>query len=253
MRYYSEDRAENEVEKASVHRGQNEIHKCLGYLTEFIYDKVALKRKRAIDDMRRFCLVGIGQSKDWKVINEELKNEIYYYFNSKYARGDYKTDNGEDFSLLNDTNNGKDFSFDTLFKYMRVVDADVIGTSGSPKDNIKHLQGAIRLIRRSETDVNAALCLLNVFCLLSLKIGNNQNMQQELDDSFLEGYSAFKEKVHDIDVFYAGMNKFKKELNENNRNIASDKDLAHLDELAMQAELSKHIQWIEQFAQNYNN
>lgn len=253
MRYYSEDRAENEVEKASVHSGQNEIHKCLGYLTEFIYDKVALKRKRAIDDMRRFCLIGIDQSKDWKVINEELKNEIYYYFNSKYAREDYKTDNGENFSLLNDTNSGKDFSFDTLFKYMRVVDADVIGTSGSPKDNIKHLQGAIRLIRRSETDVNAALCLLNVFCLLALKIGNNQNMQEELDDSFLEGYYAFKEKVHDIDAFYAGINKFKKELNENNRNIASNKDLAHLDELAMQAELSEHIQWIEQFVQNYNN
>ena len=84
MRYYSEERAENEVEKASVRKGQNEIHKCLGYLTEFIYDKVALKRKRAIDDMRNFCLVGIDDTKDWKEINEDLKDEIYYYFNSKF-------------------------------------------------------------------------------------------------------------------------------------------------------------------------
>jgi hypothetical protein len=36
LRYYSEERAENEVEKASVRKGFNEIHKCLGYLTEFI-------------------------------------------------------------------------------------------------------------------------------------------------------------------------------------------------------------------------
>lgn len=97
MRYYSEERAENEVEKASVRKGLNEIHKCLGYLTEFIYDKVALKRKRAIDDIRNFCNIGIDTSKDWKEINEDLKDEIYYYFNSKYAREGYMTDNNESF------------------------------------------------------------------------------------------------------------------------------------------------------------
>ena len=155
MRYYSEERAENEVEKASVRKGQNEIHKCLGYLTEFIYDKVALKRKRAIDDMRNFCLVGIDDTKDWKEINEDLKDEIYYYFNSKYAREGYKTDNDEEFSLLDETDRGRVSSFDILYKYMRVVDSDVIGVSGSPKDNIKHLQGAVRLIRRGTTDTNA--------------------------------------------------------------------------------------------------
>ena len=112
MRYYSEERAENEVEKASVRKGQNEIHKCLGYLTEFIYDKVALKRKRAIDDMRNFCLVGIDDTKDWKEINEDLKDEIYYYFNSKYAREGYKTDNDEEFSLLDETDRGRVSSFE---------------------------------------------------------------------------------------------------------------------------------------------
>lgn len=40
---------------------------------------------------------------------------------------------------------------------MDVVDDNVVGSSGSPKDNIKHLQGAIRLIRRSLTDSNPAL------------------------------------------------------------------------------------------------
>lgn len=135
MRYYSEERAENEVEKASVRRGNNEIHKCLGYLTEFIYDKVALKRKRAIDDIRNFCNVGIDSTsgKNWLEINEDLKDEIYYYFNSKYAREGYKTDNDEDFSLLDDTDRGKNSSKDILYKYMRVVDADVMGISGSQK------------------------------------------------------------------------------------------------------------------------
>lgn len=250
MRYYSEERAENEVEKASVRKGQNEIHKCLGYLTEFIYDKVALKRKRAIDDMRRFCLVGIGEG-DWKEINEDLKDEIYYYFNSKYAREGYKTDNDEEFSLLDETERGRKSSFDILYKYMRVVDSDVIGVSGSPKDNIKHLQGAVRLIRRGTTDTNPTLCLLNVYCLLALKVGSNRNMKEEMDDSFIEGYLAFKEQCKDNDVFYDGIAKFKSLLNSNGRNIASSEDYKHFEELELQAELQDHLSWVDTFTNDY--
>ena len=128
------------------------------------------------------------------ITNEDLKDEIYYYFNSKYAREGYKTDNDEEFSLLDETDRGRVSSFDILYKYMRVVDSDVIGVSGSPKDNIKHLQGAVRLIRRGTTDTNAALCFLNVYCLLALKVGSNKNMREELESSFIEGYLAFKEQ-----------------------------------------------------------
>lgn len=251
MRYYSEERAENEVEKASVRKGQNEIHKCLGYLTEFIYDKVALKRKRAIDDMRNFCLVGIDDTKDWKEINEDLKDEIYYYFNSKYAREGYKTDNDEEFSLLDETDRGRVSSFDILYKYMRVVDSDVIGVSGSPKDNIKHLQGAVRLIRRGTTDTNAALCFLNVYCLLALKVGSNKNMREELESSFIEGYLAFKEQEKNNDSFYKGIAKFKSELNAKGRNIASSEDFKHFEELELQAELTGHLNWVNTFSGNY--
>ena len=251
MRYYSEERAENEVEKASVRKGQNEIHKCLGYLTEFIYDKVALKRKRAIDDMRNFCLVGIDDTKDWKEINEDLKDEIYYYFNSKYAREGYKTDNDEEFSLLDETDRGRVSSFDILYKYMRVVDSDVIGVSGSPKDNIKHLQGAVRLIRRGTTDTNAALCFLNVYCLLALKVGSNKNMREELESSFIEGYLAFKEQEKNDDSFYKGIAKFKSELNAKGRNIASIEDFKRFEELELQAELTGHLNWVNTFSSNY--
>ena len=252
MRYYSEDRAENEVEKASVRKGSNEIHKCLGYLTEFIYDKVALKRKRAIDDMRNFCITGIDDTKDWKEVNEDLKDEIYYYFNSKYAREGYKTDNDEPFSLLDDTERGKLSSFDIVYKYMRVVDQDVIGTSGSPKDNVKHLQGAVRLIRRSETDTNAALCFLNVFCLLALKIGRNRNIQEEIDRCYIEGYLTFKENLNDYNTFFNYLKQFKEELNKNNRNIVTEDDLKHFSELELQAELAGHLQWTEEFTNKYN-
>lgn len=253
MRYYSEERAKNEVEKARARKGDNEIHKCLGYLTEFIYDKVALKRKRAIDDMRHFCLVGIDESKDWKETNEDLKDEIYYYFNSKYAREGYRTDNDEPFSLLDDTERSMISSFELLYKYMRVIDNDVIGTSGSPKDNIKHLQGAVRLIRRSETDVNPTLRLLNVFCILTLNVNNNKNMMDEMEASYIEGYLAFKKQTNNAELFYNGMIQFKKELNINGRNIATKEDLKRLETLELNAELYHHKEWTNNFTNRYTN
>lgn len=253
MRYYSEERAENEIEKASARKGQNEIHKCLGYLTEFIYEKVASKRKKAIDEMRRFCLIGIDDSKDWKEINEDLKDEIYYYFNSKYAREGYKTDNNEPFSLLDDTDRAKTSSYDIVLKYIRVIDIDVIGASGSPKDNIKHLHGAVRLIRRSETDTNAALCFLNVFCLLALKVGSNQNMMEDLKKSYIEGYTTFRDNTKDKKAFYHFISDFKESINQKGRNVASKSDLQMLHQLEMTAELAVHNQWINLFSTMYNN
>lgn len=251
MRYYSEERAENEVERASVRKGKNEIHKCLSYLTEFVYDKVVMKRKRAIDDMRNFCLTGIDDTKDWKEINEDLKDEIFFYFNSKFARAGYRTDSDEPFSLYDDIVEDKKRDFETLFKFMRVIDNDVIGASGSPKDNIKHLRGAVRLIRRSETDTNPVLSLLNVFCLLILKRPEDTGLAKELEDSFIEGYYAFMEQTTDKEVFYANINRFFMELNKNDRNVAGKAVISLLKSLQINTELAINTEWLNNFKQNY--
>lgn len=251
MRYYPEDKAENEVEKASVRKGNNEIHKCLGYLTEFVYDKVVLKRKRAIDDMRHFCLTGIDSSKDWKEINEDLKDEIFFYFNSKFAREGYTTENDEPFSLIDDTDRGKDWSYDLLFKYLRVIDNDVIGASGSPKDNIRHLRGAVRLIRRSETEINPVLSWLNVFCLLVMRNPQDPNQKQEIERSYIEGYMAFYEAAKDRKAFYSMVRKYKRELNAHHRNVLTSDDLKWLKSLDMAAELGINKNWLTEFTLNY--
>lgn len=47
-RYYTVERAAELVSEVPSYRGENEIHKCLGFLTHFIYDKIAVKRKRAL-------------------------------------------------------------------------------------------------------------------------------------------------------------------------------------------------------------
>ena len=210
-RYYSRERAIEEIQNAKNYPIRdsgipikNEIYKCLGYLTDFVYDKISVKRKRAIDDMRNFCISGIDENKDWKNINEELKDFIYYYFNSKYAQRDYVADNDEPYSLTNDTDNGKISDLNILFKYLKVIQPEIVGT-GTENDNIKHLQGAVRLIRRSLTDSNPTISLLNAFTLMFLGTKNNENLEQELESSYKEGMVEFYTRMEDKTQFWSSL------------------------------------------------
>jgi hypothetical protein len=152
--------------------------------------------------MRLFCIQGLDDSKDWKEVNEDLKDFIYYYFNSKYANDDYVADTGEPFSLTIDTDRGKISSFGTVEKYMRVIDDDLVGGGGTPIDNLKHLQGAVRLIRRSLTDSNPALALLNFFCLVHLGINNNETLENEIFDDYQQGLLDFADIADSKDEFW---------------------------------------------------
>lgn len=213
MRYYPEDKADAEVEKAKEMRGQNEVHRCLAYLTDFIYEKLAVKKKRAIDDIRSFCNIGLDRTKDWKDVNEDLKDYIYYYFNSKFAKEDFVADNGEPYSLTVDTDYGKQSPLDAVHKYIRVTEDEVCGSSGNPIDNIKHLQGAVRLILRSLTRENPAIELLNVFCILFLKeYKHNAAIRQTLEQSYASAYRALWEEFGDKKEFYAFFENYKKDI-----------------------------------------
>ena len=249
-RYYTKERAAQEISKVPGYKGDNEVHKCLGYLTEFIYEKIAVKRKQAIDDIRAFCMEGVSYGDNWKEANEALKDFIYYYFNSKFARKDYQTESGLDFSLTDDTDEGKKSSYEILFKYMRVIDDDVVGTS-SPKDNIKHLQGAVRLIRRAVTDLNPTLDFLNVFCLTYLKVGLNKNLQEELRNSYLRGYMEFHKRTVDKEEFYQKMEEFKQAFVKNARNAATEEEIEQMRAWDLQCEIDLHSSWINKFKDNY--
>ena len=109
-KYYSEERADEmmeEVEDLADEEGV--IMACLKHLTSFIYKSIAQKRARGILDMEQFCNMAITSKKDWRETNEDLKDFIYYYFNSKYAREDFMTYDSNlrkdvPFSLKDDTN-----------------------------------------------------------------------------------------------------------------------------------------------------
>lgn len=193
-KYYSTERVESMMaEVRTLAKTEGVIMACLKHLTSFIYKSIAEKRARGILDMEQFCNLAISSKQDWKETNEELKDFIFYYFNSKYAREGFVTYDSNlqidvPFSLKDDTNHDdhseKEItSFDIVRKYMRVVDTEIVNHD-SQMDNIKHLQGAVRLIRRAIADMNPVLNLLNVFCILYLGQETNEMLEDELYDDY---------------------------------------------------------------------
>nr|MBP7215615.1 ATP-dependent DNA helicase RecQ [Candidatus Kapabacteria bacterium] len=250
MRYYSEDRAEQEIQNVIQNQnGNNEVYKCLGYLTEFIYDKIAVKRKRAIDDMQAFCIQGIDNTRDWKEVNEDLKDFIYYYFNSKYAKTGYTASNAEPFSLVDDTDKGKESPSDIVLKYMRVIDIDdkAFGPGETPKDNIKHLHGAVKLIRRSLTDTNPALDLLNAFCLFYLGTNDNETLEKELKTSYKDGIIGFSERLDNYSEFW----NFFEEYHENISSKAKEYPIENLNNIKDELIAEIHAKIVRSLTNKY--
>lgn len=205
-RYYTAERADAEVTKVKLIRlnktdinpFDGEIYRCLAYLTDFVYEKISEKRKRAIDDMRLFCLEGLSDGLSWIETNENLKDFIYYYFNSKFAKNDYKTDLGISYSLVSDTKGGKLSNLSILYKYLKVTDDEVVGL-GTPLDNVKHLYGAVRLISRSLTDSNPTLSLLEAYCLVYMGIGDSENLENQFSQKYTEGMIEFSQRPDECD------------------------------------------------------
>lgn len=189
-KYFSEERANEIIRQVQV-RAESEgtISACLKNLTAFVYRNIADKRARGISDMEQFCNQALSSNKDWKDTNEDLKDFIYYYFNSKYAREGFTTYDSKaksdiPYSLKDDTN--KDLhgqaeitDFALVKKYMRIVKPEIVNND-SQIDNVKHLHGAIRLIRRSLPEANPVLNLLNIFCILFLGQQDNELLEEEL-------------------------------------------------------------------------
>ena len=144
---------------------------------------------------------GMNSSNHWLEVNEKLKDFIYYYFNSKYAKSDYVADNGEPYSLVNDTEGGKKSSTQILMKYLRVIDDEIAGV-GTPLDNVKHLYGAVRLISRSLTDTNPALTLLDAFCLLYLGFKNNHRLKVQFEQNYFQGMKDMAERMEYDETFW---------------------------------------------------
>lgn len=240
-KYYSANRVESEIQNIFIAKGETILQKCLSYLTDFVYKEIEAKRLRSIEDMILACQIGMQENG-----NEELKDFIHLYFNSKYAKGNHEID-GKNYSLTIDTDNAKEFSFDILWKYIK---ATTIDPSGAQKDNTKHLRGAALRLLRTEPR-NGALLLLKAYALFVLGIGINKNIENEAKESLTLGFKLFRDKYTNLtfEELSKNIESYKRKIIENANN---SKEVAKiLDVIIEELYLEFHNDWLKNFNEKY--
>lgn len=195
-RYYSEVQSQNWIEQLKI-GNENDINesvtKCLKTLIEFVYEETEEKRFQGIKEMVEAIQRGLPQPNETPIEgNKRFKEEIYYYFNAKYARR-YVLPTGESASLVGDTMRGTISDFDICEKYFRVLRED----RGAYLSNLKHLRGSTQKILRAVNQNNACLKILKAFSLYQLSQTQTYFIDEVIDPVdglFVTGFvSLFQE------------------------------------------------------------
>jgi ATP-dependent DNA helicase RecQ len=173
------------------------IKKCVKEILLFTYEDIVKKRKDAVNDLFKFISesLDISKQKDDNLAfqdfwyNHHFKDEMYYYFNAKYARVGFKI-GYEPYSLLDDTDKGRISSWETFEKY-----AKVLNDQSSFISECKMMRGSCRRIWRTlykeDSEREYILKILSAFATFGL---NNKFYYQEAEDLFIDGFTIFYEQ-----------------------------------------------------------
>lgn len=225
-RYLSENTAMENIEALKSRLVKptlvENIIECLYFLSEFSYKEIASKRKRATDEIESILNTSITEPNyvaDWFQQNLYIKEQIYFYFNAKYARIGFKI-NGKPFSLLDDYQEQLMNKQEILDKYLEVYRED-----GTEQNNYKHMMGSCKKILRSlsETDLNNEwlLRLLKAFSMYSVNNASyisEANAELELGFDNLYKDESFHENDFEIiePVFESYFAKLQSNIQEDN-------------------------------------
>lgn len=173
------------------------ILECLYFLSEFSYTEIASKRKRATNEIENILNTSITETQftnDWFKQNLFIKEQIYFYFNAKYARIGFKIER-KPYSLLDDYQEESMSKTDILDKYLQVFDLE----GGTEQNNYKHMTGSCKKIIRSlpESDLNKewVLRLLQAFSMYSV---NNASYISEANSELEFGFL----NLYEDDIFH---------------------------------------------------
>jgi superfamily II DNA helicase RecQ len=282
-KYTSKESAKAERMKleTNIEKYEKEFDKsflCLGSVIRFTYKEVVAKRKKAVVDLQDFIRDSINRAKE-KTQKEEtpkfaykdywydyyFKEELYYYFNAKYARKvfnltrifeleDKRLEFREvDYSLLNAIDEGKKSDWATFEKF-----AEVIGFNGGFIADAKMMRGSCRKIWRNmvseEENKEWTLKLLYAFSTYCL---NDNYYIHEANERFVEGFLIYIEqnKGSNYDDFKAKISKFSEFVEKHVNDEEVKKNYQRAKELVLfQAQLeytnqliSKHQEKLKQY------
>lgn len=230
------------------------IGKCLEHLTNFIYSKIADKRKRAIDDMDNLCKEMV--SSDTAITNldqsEKIKEFIYYYFNAKYSRKGNQADVGGGIfvnaDMKKDVENNRSINETIWFYIEEIVEND---DNRGFINNIKHLRGAtMRMLRAYEK--YPQFMILKAYSLYILSV-NVPQLRSEADIELINGLVMWNNEEKgklDLNKFFT---RFKENLARHFKPLPIDYFNDIEDELYSTINLEWMKKFNEEFLKNYNN
>lgn len=184
-KYVSVEDANRVPEQVHQQPGNTVIRKCLSYLVDFVYDKIAAKRREAIDLMENAIQAGLHD-------NSKFVERVNTYFDSRTT---------EDLRQY-------------LFQYEPDIMFEYMDSTKGEMDALNHLRGACdRLI--VENPDNPILFLLRAFSQIVLVDAN----KQEAHKDFRKGMTLFKNiKEWKADYELKIFNKFYDKCCEYNKN-----------------------------------
>ena len=197
-RYLSENTAMNNILNLRDRLTQptliGQIIECLNFLSEFSYEAIEVKRRRATDEIENILKTSITNPifiDEWYQQNHFIKEQIYFYFNAKYARIAFKI-NGQPYSLWDDYNHPIMIKQQILDKYLEVFRLD-----GAEQNNYKHMMGSCKKILMSLVgeDLNNdwLLRLLKAFAMYSV---NNASYISEANKELELGFdNLYKDEL----------------------------------------------------------
>lgn len=197
------------------------IKKCVKEILFFTYDDIVKKRKDAVDDLFKFITESLDHSKQkenkfafkdfW--YNYHFKDEMYYYFNAKYAREGFKIAS-EPYSLLDDTEKGQISNWETFEKY-----AKALNDQSSFISECKMMRGSCRRIWRTlykeDNEREYILKLLSSFATFGL---NNKFYYQEAEDLFIDGFTIFYDQYRNYGLLKSKIINFEMHLHNSTSN-----------------------------------
>jgi ATP-dependent DNA helicase RecQ len=181
------------------------ILKCVRTILEFTYEDVVKKRKNAVIDLYKFISDSIELSKQKDNENEtsfsgfwynyHFKDEMYYYFNAKYARTNYTIDN-QPYSLLDDTNRGQKSLWNIFEKF-----ALILNQQNSFISECKMMRGSCkriwRILSKEDYKDEYTLKILYAFATFGL---NNIFYFDEATDYMQKGFHIFYDQTRDYQL-----------------------------------------------------
>jgi ATP-dependent DNA helicase RecQ len=202
-RYLSEQTTDLKISELEIKLNKpsliENIVECLYFLTDFLYQEIADKRKRGIDEIENILVDSIRHpyEEEWYNQNLYIKEQIFFYFNAKYSRRDFMI-GGVPYCLKSDYDDNPNYLEKVLIKYLKIMKEE-----GTEQNNYKHMIGSCRKLMKAllkdESENDWLYRLLKSFSMFSIS-----------------NISYYNEAINDLDKGFENLYKFAISKNEFN-------------------------------------